>query len=153
MHRITEENDALLRRLQEKTSCYNVYDWEQDRKKQIKMLKKICYYPPSLIKKQRLKSKRRIDPNYEVFQFYQQNMKQGSEDENEEPRQYIDQPQPGEIREVAEDEDNGEDIDQRRLVIDDPYDQSQGVGEQREALDGFSSVNNQNELFNSKNSN
>jgi hypothetical protein len=79
MQRITEENENLLKRLQEKQSCYNVYDWELDRKKQVKMLKKICYYPPSLTKKSRLRSKRqphgKIDPNYEVYQFYQQNMK------------------------------------------------------------------------------
>jgi len=71
MQRITEENDALLKRLQEKTSHYNVFEWELDRKKQVKMLKKICYYPPSLVKKSRLRSKRRIDPNFEVFQYYQ----------------------------------------------------------------------------------
>lgn len=75
MQRITEENENLLKRLQEKQSCYNVFDWETDRKKQIKMLKKICYYPPSLIKKHRLRSKRvrgsnGIDPNYEVYQYY-----------------------------------------------------------------------------------
>jgi hypothetical protein len=85
MHRITEENENMLKRLQEKTSQYNVYDWEVDRKKQVKMLKKICYYPPSLVKKSRLRSKRHhdiqshskaggIDPNYEVYNFYQSNL-------------------------------------------------------------------------------
>ncbi len=43
------------------------------------MLKKICYYPPSLTKKSRLRSKRqhngKIDPNFEVYQYYQQNVK------------------------------------------------------------------------------
>ena len=40
------------------------------------MIKKICYYPPTMVKKNnRLKSKRRIDPNYEVFQYYNQNMR------------------------------------------------------------------------------
>ena len=73
--RITEENESLLKRLQEKTSCYNVYDWEIDRKKQVKMIKKICYYPPSLVKRSRLRSKRAqgaagIDPNYEVYNYY-----------------------------------------------------------------------------------
>lgn len=73
MARITEENETLLRRLQEKTSQYNVEEWEADRKKQVKMLKKICYYPPSLVKKHRLRSKGRhnhlrgVDPNYEVY--------------------------------------------------------------------------------------
>jgi hypothetical protein len=78
MQRITEENENLLKRLQEKQSNYNVFEWELDRKKQVKMLKKICYYPPSLTKKSRLRSKRhhgKIDPNFEVFQYYQQNLK------------------------------------------------------------------------------
>lgn len=83
MQRITEENENLLKRLQEKQSCYNVFDWETDRKKQVKLLKKICYYPPSLVKKSRMRSKKHrlggggngIDPNYEVYQFYQQNLK------------------------------------------------------------------------------
>lgn len=69
-----------MKRLQEKTSCYNVYDWEIDRKKQVKMIKKICYYPPSLVKRSRLRSKRAqgaagIDPNYEVYNYYQSNLK------------------------------------------------------------------------------
>jgi len=47
-----------------------VFEWELDRKKQVKMLKKICYYPPSMVnKKHRHKSKhkRQVDPNLEVF--------------------------------------------------------------------------------------
>ena len=68
--RITNENECLLKRLQEKTSHYNVFEWRVERKKQVKMIKKICYYPPSLLKKSRLKS-RRIDtggdPNYELY--------------------------------------------------------------------------------------
>lgn len=72
MVRITEENENLLKRLQEKQSCYNVIEWEIDRKKQIKMLKKICYYPPSMAsQKPRRRGKKRaqqgLDPNYEVF--------------------------------------------------------------------------------------
>jgi len=30
-----------------------VGEWQSDRKKQVKILKKICYYPPSLLKKNR----------------------------------------------------------------------------------------------------
>jgi hypothetical protein len=60
MVRITEENENLLKRLQEKQSCYNVIEWEIDRKKQIKMLKKICYYPPSMAsQKPRRRGKKR----------------------------------------------------------------------------------------------
>jgi hypothetical protein len=148
LNRITEENDALLKRLQEKTSCYNVIDWEQDRKKQVKMLKKICYYPPSLIKKQhRIRGKRRIDPNYEVFQFYQQNMK-GEDSDDQEPGQYTDQPQPGEIREVGEDEEHHEDTAE---ALDNPYEQSQVIP--RGGLEGISNINPfASEIVNSKNS-
>ena len=73
MQRITNENENLLKRLQEKSSFYNVFHWEIERKKQEKMLKKICYYPPSLLKKSRMRSKRgknQYDPNSEVFQYY-----------------------------------------------------------------------------------
>ena len=87
MARITEENENMLKRLQEKQSCYNVFDWEMDRKKQVKMLKKICYYPPSLSTqkpKRRGKKRNNMDPNYEVFQYYQNNLKQsGSQESNE----------------------------------------------------------------------
>ena len=93
MARITEENEGLLRRLQEKTSHYNVFDWELDRKKQIKMLKKICYYPPTMIKK-RHKSKRRkeLDPNSEVYQFYQSNLKGGLNSSSEQLMMLNDDP-------------------------------------------------------------
>lgn len=41
------------------------------------MLKKICYYPPKLIKKSKMRSKRgkgvlSSDPNFEIYQYYQQ---------------------------------------------------------------------------------
>jgi hypothetical protein len=58
-----------------------VFEWELDRKKQVKMLKKICYYPPSMIKRRHKSKKRRavgdMDPNTEVYQFYQQNLING----------------------------------------------------------------------------
>ena len=80
--RITTENETLLQRLQQKTSHYNVFEWELQRKKQEKMLKKICYYPPSLIQHKRpsrMRSRRaRIgvpaDPNREIYQYYQNNV-------------------------------------------------------------------------------
>lgn len=49
--RIAEENETFLKRLQEQGSHYNVYEWEQSRKDEIKRVKNICYYPPSIIKK------------------------------------------------------------------------------------------------------
>lgn len=50
------------------------------------MLKKICYYPPTMVKKQyrhRSKHRKNADPNMEVYQFYQQNIKPqtGSDDD------------------------------------------------------------------------
>jgi hypothetical protein len=92
--RIAEENEGILKRLQERTSHYNVFEWELDRKKQVKMLKKICYYPPSMVKKHRHKSKRRkeLDPNTEVYQFYQQNLKGGMNQSSEELMMMNDDP-------------------------------------------------------------
>jgi hypothetical protein len=62
----------MLKRLQEKQSVYNVFEWEIERKKQVKMLKKICYYPPPMVKSRRRGKKRNqfggaVDPNMEVY--------------------------------------------------------------------------------------
>lgn len=43
----------MLKRLQNRQSCYNVYSWENERKQQVKRIKQICMYPPSIIKKKR----------------------------------------------------------------------------------------------------
>ena len=43
--KITTENQSILRRLQEKSSYYNVVDWEDDFKKRESILKKMCEYP------------------------------------------------------------------------------------------------------------
>jgi len=48
--RIMEENERMLGRLQDQNSHYNVYDWELDRKENVKRVKAICYYPPSMAK-------------------------------------------------------------------------------------------------------
>ena len=45
MRRITQANQALLRRLQEKSPCYNSQQWEEDRKKTERRLKNICEFP------------------------------------------------------------------------------------------------------------
>ncbi|CDW80981.1 UNKNOWN [Stylonychia lemnae] len=80
--RITNENEQLLRRLQDRQSFYNVFQWEIDRKKQEQILKKLCYYPPNFFRKSKNKSKRLglsllgADPNQEIFQYYQTNFKQ-----------------------------------------------------------------------------
>ena len=83
--RITNENEALLKRLQEQSSVYNVYDWEHDRKKQIKIVKSICYHNPggNLIGKNRRKSTRRgtgfesakNEPNRQLFELYQTSLR------------------------------------------------------------------------------
>ena len=49
----------MLKRLQEQSSVYNVYDWEHERKRQVKLVKNICYHPPSLLKNQSRKKKRK----------------------------------------------------------------------------------------------
>ena len=45
LRRITIENQAMLKRLQEKSPCYNTHQWEEDRKRTEKRLKDICEFP------------------------------------------------------------------------------------------------------------
>ena len=64
----------MLKRLQEAPATYNVCDWETCRKAQVKQIKNICYYPPSLLKKKRGKSRKRdgsVEPNKQLFDLYQ----------------------------------------------------------------------------------
>ena len=46
--KITQENQALLRRLQGRTSAYSTYRWETDRKKTERLLRNICEFPYQL---------------------------------------------------------------------------------------------------------
>ena len=48
--RIALENEQILKRLQEKNSVYNVYDWEHQRKKQENLVRNICYHPPGILR-------------------------------------------------------------------------------------------------------
>ena len=43
--RITIENQAMLKRLQEKSPCYNTHQWEEERKRTEKRLRYICEFP------------------------------------------------------------------------------------------------------------
>ncbi len=48
--------------------------WKQERKQQVKIIKNICYYPPSLLHKSKVRSKRRNmtieDPNQTIYQIF-----------------------------------------------------------------------------------
>jgi len=78
-----QENENLLKRLQEAGSTYNVFDWDNNRREQVKQIKNICYYAPSLLKKKtkRHKSRKRNStrvlgggenaPNKQLFDLYQ----------------------------------------------------------------------------------
>ena len=46
--KITMENQAILKRLQEKQSSYNASKWIEERKEQEKIIKNICEYPYTL---------------------------------------------------------------------------------------------------------
>ena len=48
INRILIENEAMLKRLQNRQSSYNVWNWEVERKEQIKRVKQICMYPPTI---------------------------------------------------------------------------------------------------------
>lgn len=43
--KITIENQAILRRLQDKSSNYSVTKWEEDFKHKEKIMKNMCEYP------------------------------------------------------------------------------------------------------------
>jgi E3 ubiquitin-protein ligase TRIP12 len=45
MRRIAIENQALLKRLQDRSPCYNTQQWEEERKKTERRLKNICEFP------------------------------------------------------------------------------------------------------------
>ena len=49
--RIQQENNRILSRLQKRSSTYDSSNWAQDRKRNEKILSKICLYPPILGKK------------------------------------------------------------------------------------------------------
>lgn len=57
MSRILIENEALLKRLQNRQSNYNVWSWENERKQQIKRIKQLCLFPPSISKRKRYRKK------------------------------------------------------------------------------------------------
>ena len=56
IQRITQENESMLKRLQDAGATYNVYEWDTDRKENVQRMKNICYFKPSLL---RHKSRRR----------------------------------------------------------------------------------------------
>ena len=45
MRRITLENQALLKRLQERSPCYNTHQWDEDRRQTEKRLQNMCEFP------------------------------------------------------------------------------------------------------------
>lgn len=45
MARITKENYALLKRIQERPPSYSHLQWEQDRERNEKLAERICHYP------------------------------------------------------------------------------------------------------------
>jgi hypothetical protein len=45
MRKISLDNQALLKRLQEKSPCYSTHQWEEDRRQTEKRLKNLCEFP------------------------------------------------------------------------------------------------------------
>ena len=43
--KITMENQKILQRLQQRTSCYNVTNWAKENEKRKKLISNICEYP------------------------------------------------------------------------------------------------------------
>ena len=48
IRRITIDNHALQKRLEERNPCYNTHQWEEDRRKTEKRLKNMCEFPYNL---------------------------------------------------------------------------------------------------------
>lgn len=84
-----QENEAMLKRLQARQSTYNVTGWQKDRKEQIKLVKKICHYKPSITKRRKIFSKKlpehKLDmekryasagPNKQMYEIYNMSIKQ-----------------------------------------------------------------------------
>ena len=80
----------MLKRLQERNSVYNVYDWEHDARKQVKLVKNICYHPPSLLGSESRKKKRKgresdgliasNEPNRQLYDLYQTSLRASAVD-------------------------------------------------------------------------
>ena len=79
-----QENEMILKRLQESKSIFNVYDWDKERQISKKRVKAICRFEPSLL--ERTRSKRRhsprkrdgsIDkPNEALYELYKESVEQ-----------------------------------------------------------------------------
>jgi len=52
-NRIMVDNEAMLKRLQQRQSHYNVLSWEQERKNQVKMVKQLCHYKPIITRRKK----------------------------------------------------------------------------------------------------
>ena len=73
--RITAENTAMLNRLQDQKSNFDVYKWETARHEEIQRVKNICLYNAPLVKHKRIKSRRKTatqrektpEPNRQLF--------------------------------------------------------------------------------------
>ena len=69
----------MLKRLQDSGATYNVYEWDTDRKENVKRMKNICYFKPSLLRhksRRRATSQRRgetsrNEPNKQLYDLYQ----------------------------------------------------------------------------------
>lgn len=48
--KITIENQAIMQRIQQKKSAYNIRYWEKNREENEKLISNICEYPPSITK-------------------------------------------------------------------------------------------------------
>ena len=94
IQRVTVENEQMLQRLQAANSTYNVYEWDNQRKENVKRVKNICYYKPSLLKKTHRKGSRIRrrgpatdsvnEPNKQLFDLYQQSLRQSGAYEDDE---------------------------------------------------------------------
>lgn len=104
----------LLKRLQEQNSVYNAYEWEYERRRQRQLVKNICYHPPSLLRNESRKKRRKgireilsakNEPNRQLYELYQSSLR-GPEGEHmgDEPHSSVDPLAGNESARTAEDD-------------------------------------------------
>ena len=84
LRRIQQDNEQMLRRLQDRQSVYNVQTWEHDRRNQIKTLKRISKYGLSIAPKTSKKSRKRgtKKPENPLLAGFEYENYEGSIDQN-----------------------------------------------------------------------
>ena len=156
INRILVENEAMLKRLQNRTSNYNVSSWQKERKSHIKRVKQICMYPPSISTSKRATYRKKKNalstknlylldmekryasagPNKQMFEMYNLSMR-NLQDEPTNLGTVQGHAYNGQVDEAYMDDQNDQNLDQQQLSN---YQQELSNQQQQQ-----NDLNNQNE--------